>query len=387
MEMELTKIRNEETLSHLPGVFKHITSPGLSETSQILTDTSFLESNLENRSTNLGEDKQVLHLPVILNGIKDLGLHESTNTLQKSPFIEANTEEVSLFHLKEKCVIPVFTKDNEITLSHQEFIETALSAIEKVFPNENLDPPEIRVSHQIKGRTPDALHIAAKDLQEHQRTSYFERMAFIIRIPGITETMNGNRLSLTIGGVRSYSQENLYNKKTYEKFKFFIGFQNMVCCNLCVSTDGFQSEIRAMSYLDLEDKMLQVIQGYNANQHLSSMKNLLNSSLSENQFAQIIGKARLYNYLPKKEKSLVPELLLNDGHISTVAKDYYQDESFCRNANGNISMWEFYNLLTGSNKTSYVDTFLERGVNAFSFSEGVSKALSGSSTNYSWFLS
>jgi hypothetical protein len=130
-----------------------------------------------------------------------------------------------------------------------------------------------------------------------------------------------------------------------------------------------------------------VIQGYNANQHLSSMKNLLNSSLSESQFAQIIGKARLYNYLPKKEKALIPELLLNDGHINTVAKDYYQDESFCRNANGDISMWEFYNLLTGSNKTSYVDTFLERGVNAFNFSEGVSKTLSDSSTNYSWFLS
>ena len=386
MEMELTKIRNEETLSQESGAFKHIISPGLSETSQIFTDTSFLDSNLENRSANLGEDRQVLHLPVILNGIKDLGLHESTNTLQKSPFIEANTEVVSLFHLKEKCVIPVFTKDNEITLSHQEFIETALSAIGKMFPNENLDTPEIRVSHQIKGRTPDALHIAAKDLQEHQRTSYFERMAFIIRIPGITETINGNTLSLTIGGVRSYNLENLYNKKTYEKFKFFIGFQNMVCCNLCVSTDGFQSEIRTMSYLDLEDKILQVIQGYNATKHFNSMKNLLNNSLSETQFAQIIGKARLYNYLPKSEKVLLPELLLNDGHISTVAKDYYQDESFCRNANGDISMWEFYNLLTGSNKTSYVDTFLERGVNAFSFSEGVSKALSGSS-NYSWFLS
>lgn len=387
MEMELTKIRNEETLSQEPGAFKHIISPGLSETSQIFTDTSFLDSNLDNRSTNFGKDGQVLHLPVIHNDIKDLGLHESTNTLQKSPFIEANTEEVSLFHLKERCVIPVFTKDNEITLSHQEFIETALSAIGKMFPNENLDSPEIRVSHQIKGRTPDALHIAAKDLQEHQRTSYFERMAFIIRIPGITETINGNKLSLTIGGVRSYNLENLYNKKTYEKFKFFIGFQNMVCCNLCVSTDGFQSEIRAMSYLDLEDKILQVIQGYNATQHLNSMKNLQNNSLSETQFAQIIGKARLYNYLPKKEKAVIPELLLNDGHINTVAKDYYQDESFCRNSNGDISMWEFYNLLTGSNKTSYVDTFLERGVNAFSFSEGVSNALSGSSTNYSWFLS
>lgn len=305
----------------------------------------------------------------------------------KSPFIEANTESVSLSHLKEKCVVPVWTKDNEITLSHQEFIETAMSAIATVFPNEAIDAPEIRVSHQIKGRTPDALHIAAKDLQEYQRTSYFERMAFIVRIPGITETINGNKLALTVGGVRAINQENLYNKKTYEKFKFFIGFQNMVCCNLCVSTDGYQNEIRAMSYLDLEDKMLQVIQGYNTNEHLKTMKNLLDYSLSERDFAQIIGKSRLYNYLPKNEKSLIPELLLNDGHINTVAKDYYQDESFCRKPDGDISMWEFYNLLTGSNKTSYIDTFLERGANAFAFSKGISKALSDRDSAYSWFLS
>jgi hypothetical protein len=386
MEMELIKIKEEDTLTHILGVSKYIKDPGLQESSQIQTNTSFIEVSTENRSVSFIEDTQVTHLPVILNDIKNPGLDEASSIIQKSPFIEANTEDVSLFHLKEKCVIPVFTKDNEITLSHQEFIETALSAISKVFPNQNLDTPEIRVSHQIKGRTPNALHIAAKDLQEHQRTSYFERMAFIIRVPGITETINGNKLSLTIGGVRSYNLENLYNKKTYEKFKFFIGFQNMVCCNLCVSTDGYQSEIRAMSYLDLEDKMLQVIQGYNANQHLSSMKNLLDNSLSETQFAQVIGKARLYNYLPKKEKALIPELLLNDGHINTAAKDYYQDESFGRNANGDISMWEFYNLLTGANKSSYIDNYLTRGVNAFSFSEGVSKALGGS-CNYSWFLS
>ena len=305
----------------------------------------------------------------------------------KSPFIEANTESVSLFHLQTKNVIPVFTKDNEITLSHQEFIETALSAIATIFPNEPIDTPEIRVSHQIKGRTPDALHIPAKDLQEHQRTSYFERMAFIIRVPGITETINGNKLALTIGGVRAYNTENLYNKKTYEKFKFFIGFQNMVCCNLCVATDGYQNEIRAMTSLDLEAKMIQTLAEYKAQEHLNAMKNLLNYSLSERDFAQIIGKSRLYNYLPKKEKSLIPELLLNDGHINTVAKDYYQDESFCRNTNGDISMWEFYNLLTGSNKTSYIDTFLERGVNAFQFSEGISKALSDRNSNYAWFLS
>lgn len=106
------------------------------------------------------------------------------------------------------------------------------------------------------------------------------------------------------------------------KFKFFIGFKNMVCCNLCISTDGYQSEIKAMSYLDLEDKMLQIIANYRAQEHLKSMQNLLDYSLTERDFAQIIGKSRLYNYLPKQEKALIPELLLNDGHISTVAEGF-----------------------------------------------------------------
>jgi Domain of unknown function, B. Theta Gene description (DUF3871) len=306
---------------------------------------------------------------------------------QTSPFIEANTESVDLSHLKERCIIPVFTKDNEITLSHQDFIDISSAGLRRIFPNLIVDEPEIRTSHLVKGRTPDALRIPANELQDHQKTMYYERMAFIIRLPSITETINGNKLALTIGGVRSYNLENLYNKKSFEKFKFFIGFQNMVCCNLCVSTDGFKEEIKATSPFELESKITEVIEAYNIDQHLKMLKDLATYTLTEKQFAQIIGKARLYNYLPKKEKMLLPELLLNDGHINTVAKDYYQDESFCRDSNGDINMWEFYNLLTGSNKSSYVDTFLDRGVNAFEFTQGISKALSGSSTNYAWFLS
>ena len=38
---------------------------------------------------------------------------------QKRPlFIEANTIEASLEHLRNDCIIPVFAKDNEATLSH-----------------------------------------------------------------------------------------------------------------------------------------------------------------------------------------------------------------------------------------------------------------------------
>lgn len=36
----------------------------------------------------------------------------------KLPFIEANTKEVTMEHLRNDCVVPVFSKDNEITISH-----------------------------------------------------------------------------------------------------------------------------------------------------------------------------------------------------------------------------------------------------------------------------
>jgi len=311
---------------------------------------------------------------------------ESSINTNKKPFVEANTEEVSLSFLKNKCIVPNFSKDGEAIISHQEFIDSVSKVVHSIFPNEIIEEPEIRVSHQIKGRTPDAIHIPVKDLQEHQKTTYYERMAFIIRIPSITETINGNTLALTVGGVRALNTENLYNKKTYEKFKIFIGFQNMVCCNLCVSTDGFKEELKAMSNIDLEDKTLQLFSSYNMHRHLNAMEQLSNYSLTESQFAQLIGKGRLYNFLPKKEKLLLPELLLNDGHLTTVAKDYYQDESFCKNENGDINLWKFYNLLTGSNKTSYLDKFLDRGVNAFDFTTGVSDALDNRNSKHSWFL-
>jgi hypothetical protein len=308
------------------------------------------------------------------------------SSVNKNPFIEANTTNVSLLNLKTDCIIPVFSKDNEKTLAHQEFIEIAQSCVNKVFSHHIIEAPEIRVSHQIKGRTPNAIYKPVKELLENEKTQYFERMAFIIRIPSITENINGNDVALTVGGVRAYNQENLYNRKTYEKFKFFIGFQNMICCNLCISTDGFKEEMRVGNYQELQTKIIELIQGYNAHNHLQEMKQLSEQNLTEKQFAQLIGRTRLYNYLPKSDKAQIPELLLTDGQISTVAKDYYLDESFCRNDNGDINLWNVYNLFTGANKSSYIDSFLSRNVNAFDFTKGLADAINGGS-NHSWFLS
>lgn len=308
------------------------------------------------------------------------------NNTNVSPFIQANTNEIELEHLKNDCIIPVFSKDNEKTIAHQEFIDVVISALKKAFPNQIITKPEIRVSHQIKGRTPDAIHLNVKDLLEHQKTIYYERMAFIIRIPSIKDVVNGNELSLTLGGVRSYNLENLYNKKSFEKFKFFIGFQNKVCCNLCVSTDGFLSELRVSSTQELYTKILNVIQNYNAELHLMEMKELTQDFLSEHQFAQLIGRSRLYQHLDRAEKSQIPVLNFNDSHINIMAKDYYVDKNFCRLEDGRINLWNLFNLFTQANKSSYIDTFLDRKLNAFEFTKGIQKTLNGNE-NYHWFLS
>lgn len=303
-----------------------------------------------------------------------------------TPFIVANTIEVPLHHLKQDCIIPVFSKDNEKTIAHQEFIESVLTAISKVFPHHSISTPEIRVSHQIKGRTPDAIHLNAKDLLDHQKTIYYERMAFVINITSIVDSINGNELTLSVGGVRSYNLENLYNKKTLEKFKFFIGFQNKVCLNMCINTDGFKEDLRVSSASELQHKVIEVMQNYNAELHLMEMKEFTQDYLSEHQFAQLIGKSRLYQHLPKSEKQKIPLLNFNDSHINTMAKDYYEDKNFCRLNDGRINLWDVYNLFTQANKSSYIDTFLDRNLNAFEFSKGIQKTLNGNE-DYHWFLS
>lgn len=170
----------------------------------------------------------------------------------KSNFIEANTIKVDLEHLKNDCTIPVFAKDNESTISHYEFIQSASEVIQEILNYKSSIIPEIRTSHVIKGRIPSAIGKPAKDLLEHEKTIYYERMAFVIEIPEISETINGNRINLSIGGVRAYNQENLFSKKSIEKFKVFIGFQNTVCTNLCVSTDGLKDDIRVSSINELK---------------------------------------------------------------------------------------------------------------------------------------
>jgi hypothetical protein len=301
------------------------------------------------------------------------------------PFIQANTIESSLEEIKSKHVIPVFTRDNEPVISHADFIESAIDVAASVYVGETLLKPSIRLSHAIKGRIPEAKDKPANALQEHEKTLYYERMAFVLEIPTIHDEIDGNRLSLSIGGVKAYNLDNLYARKgADEHFKVFIGFQNKVCTNLCVWTDGYLNDLKVKSLGQLKACIRTMIEGYNANYHIHALRALSNYGLTEQQFAILIGRCRMYNHLPSNTKSEIIPLQLSDTQLGTVAKDYYRDHSFCRMDDGSINLWRLYNLFTGANKSSYIDTFIDRSVNSFHFVDLLRGALDSKSTN--WFL-
>lgn len=301
-------------------------------------------------------------------------------------FIHANTVEVDMEHLRKDCIVPVFSRDNELTLSHPVFIETVHKAAVEFFRNEQVEAPEIRVSHLIKGRIPEAIHKPVNQLLETDKTIYYERMAFAFEIPAICSDIAGNRLNLCITGVRAYNHENLMSKKGAEHFSVAIGFRNQVCCNLCTFTDGYKSDLRAMNHYDLFRGVTDLFSRYDANKHLRLMREFEKYSLTEHQFAQFLGKCRMYQCLPNREKRLLPNMEMTDSQMNMIARNYYMDEYFAKGERENtISMWKVYNLLTGANKSSYIDNFLDRSLNATQLAVGLTRAVGGDSV-YRWFI-
>mgnify|MGYP006304703059 CR=1 FL=1 len=122
-----------------------------------------------------------------------------------SHFMAANTKQIDLDELSQKHTIPVFAKDNESTKAHQQFVDTVSYVADQIFGGETILKPAVRVSHPIKGRMHSAVGKPAKELQGHEKTLYYERMAFAVEIPSINGKVADNSLNLTIGGVRAYN--------------------------------------------------------------------------------------------------------------------------------------------------------------------------------------
>lgn len=321
----------------------------------------------------------IINNQAVLENVPALSPNGVGISSSSQPFIEANTIAMPVQEIKDQHIIPVWAANNEPLISHSEFVEATWEVANRMFKGDTLLKPSVRVSHPIKGRIPEAKNKPAKELQPWEQTIFYERMMFVIEIPTIMETIEGNPLSLTLGGVKSYSLDNLYGKRSHgdQHFQLFIGFQNRVCCNLCVWSDGVQEEVGIKSVSQLYNAVQHLIRTFDSEKQIRAMKSFGDYEINETEFAQIIGRARMYKHLHENDRKDIPELLLGDQQMGTVVRDYYHDKNFGHDTGGIRSLWDFYNLLTGANKSTYIDAFVNRGVNAYDFTNGVAKHKQG----------
>ena len=299
-------------------------------------------------------------------------------------FLEANTNAITLEELAEQCVVPTWA-NQELTISHQDFISTVHDAACNVFSGQTINSPEIRVSHIVRGRTANSLHKRTSELLECEKTQFYQRLAFAFTIPSLHECIDGQRLELCVGGVRNYSDLNLYrSNRGMEKFTVFIGWRVHVCSNQVLTGEGVRLNIEVMSLHGLYKAVLDLFSGFNLDRDIQLLQSLTQTRLSERDFAQIIGRMRLYQALPSYLQRKLPKLLITDSQINNVCRDYYSNPNFGHKDN-TISMFDFHNLLTEANKSSYIDSYVQRGVNATEITVGIGRALQEES-EYSWFL-
>jgi len=301
-------------------------------------------------------------------------------------FITANSQPITLESLGSDYITPVFAKDNEVCISHNLFIGSVYDAVKEFFNGETVDDPLIRVSHIIKGRIPEAIHKKASELLPSDITEYYERSAFCINVPSIVQDVCGNPLNLSVVGVKSYGRDNLGGRLTPQRFSVAIGFQNTVCCNMCIFTDGYKEEIRALRDREIYFATLSLLNMFDMAKQITLLRSLGDLMLDERQFCQILGRMRLYSYLPATMQKSIPQMLITDSQINNVARQYLRDDNFRAEENGEISLWNLYNLITGATKTSYIDSFLQRSANATETVMGIASGLRNEDSGYKWFL-
>ena len=304
-------------------------------------------------------------------------------------FIESNTSAITLEELSEKSIVPTFA-DNTLTVSHQSFIGSVMEAGKSVFGD--LTPVEIRVSHQINGRVPSALQKKASELTDDEKTVYYQRMAFVCHVVGLSRTINNELVHLCIGGVRAYNEDKLYGRQSPMKFKIFVGWQVRVCSNLCLSCSGFTGSIECMTTSDIKEKALELFNGFDPikDDELRTLEALGNTSITEEQFCKIVGRLRLYQALPNTTKTelALPNITVGDQAVNAVVRGYVENPNFKKEEGSDtITLWQLLQFFTEAVKQTYIDRWLDREKESVDFVFGIQGAIEGTKPDYAWFLS
>ena len=119
---------------------------------------------------------------------------------------------------------------------------------------------------------------------ECEKTQFYQRLAFAFTIPTIYETVNGQKLELCVGGVRNYSDLNLYRStKGLEKFSVFIGWRVRICSNQVLTGEGVKFSMEVSNIGELYRNVLDLFNNFNPAKEIHLMQTLSNTSLSRSE--------------------------------------------------------------------------------------------------------
>ena len=302
-------------------------------------------------------------------------------------FIEGSANAITLSDLTTLCTVPTWP-DNTLVTSHQDFINTVRRAAQDVFPNESISEPEIRVSHAQHGRVPTALRKKTSELLPSETTLWYQRMCFCI-VVSKKDTVSGNEVHLTVGGVRAMNTENLASSRKIEKYKLFIGWRVRVCSNLCIFGDAMIDKLECTSTAEIYERACKLFQGFDPETNRQKLESLTKTTLTLEDFTHVIGKFRLYEAMSpaQRNKLALPNVLLGDQSINSATRAFLANPNFGVGDGNSINGWQFLNLLNESVKfSSYIDRFLQKNVSATDTAVGICEAISGIDNKYAWFI-
>jgi len=174
------------------------------------------------------------------------------------------------------------------------------------------------------------------------------------------------------------------------KFKIFVGWQVRVCSNLMLTCDGNSGTIECLTEADIMQKAFELFKSFDPNKEntLRLLENLHTTTLSEEQFCKIVGRLRLYQFLPATEQRLLPAFNIGDQAVNAMVKGYVSNPNFGKKEGEEMTCWNLLQLSNEAVKSAYIDRFVDRNQNCTDFAIGIQKALNGEDTEgYSWFLS
>ena len=102
----------------------------------------------------------------------------------------------------------------------------------------------------------------------------------------------------------------------------FVGWRVVICSNQVLTGQGVKLSIEVMDLKQLYQQVMELFSQFNPAKDIHLMQTLSNTYLTETQFAQIVGRMRLYQALGVFLPLITTNCAVLGVAISVIQKDY-----------------------------------------------------------------